>query len=75
MLNENNIKNKIKYLLNKLNENIIEMSLIYNINKNDKGIKLFGKKFVEKNKDNFILLNNNIILNNNEYYPIKKKNK
>jgi len=73
LLNENNIKNKIKYLLNKLNENIIEMPLIYNINKNDNEIKLFGEKFVEKNKDNFILLINNRMLNNYEYYPIQKE--
>ena len=63
LLNEN-IKNKIKYLMNKLNENIIEIPLIYNNNKNDNRIKLFGKEFVEKNKDNFILLINNKILNN-----------
>jgi len=46
--------------------------LIYNIHKNDNKIKLFGKEFVEKNKDNFILLVNNKILKNNEYFLIKK---
>jgi len=68
-LNEN-IKNKIKYLMNKLNENYTEILLIYNINKNNNEIKLFNKIFVENNKDNFILFINNKIIDICEFYFI-----
>ena len=71
-LNEN-IKNKMKYLLNKLSEYINEISLTYNINNNK--IKFFDEKFIENNKDNFILLVNNKIMDIFESYNIEKEMK
>ena len=53
----------MKYLINKLNDNMNEISLIYNVNNNSNKNKLFDKIFIENNKNNFILLNNNKITN------------
>ena len=50
------LRNKMIYLIRKVNDNINEMSLVYNINNEDTEIKLFDKKFVKNNKDNCFLL-------------------
>ena len=56
-------KNKLKNLINlwetKKNKIKKEINIIYKITKNDKNIKLFGKEFVENNKENCYLLINN----------------
>ena len=44
---------KLKHLINKLNDYIIENSLIYKINK--VMIKLFGDHFFENNKEKLLL--------------------
>jgi hypothetical protein len=71
-LNEN-IKNKIKYLMNKLNESMNEISLIYNIKNNHNEIKLFDKKFIKNNRDNCILSINNKIMDICEYYILDEE--
>ena len=48
-LNEN-INNKIKYIINKY---ILETeNIVYNINADDPKVKVFGEEFVKNNKDN-----------------------
>jgi len=63
---KDNIKNKFKYLIHKFY--LSESTLIYN---NDKKINLFGKEFVEKNKDNYYLIIDNKKINLCEYYNVK----
>ena len=58
-LNGNKI-NKIKNIINKYENRINELSIIYNNNKNGK-IKLFGSEFVNNNKGKCYLLINNKI--------------
>ena len=58
-LNENNI-NKIKNIINRYENKINEISIIYNKDKNGK-IKLFGSEFVKNNKGKCYLLINNKI--------------
>ena len=58
-----------------INEKIKQYTLIYRINKNDKKVKLFGKKFVEKNKENYCLIINSEMVNLCEFYNIKDENK
>ena len=62
----------MKILIIKLFESIYEISLIYNINKDNK-IKLFDRKFIENNKNNCFLLLNNKIMNILEYYFINEE--
>ena len=49
-----------------------EINIIYKCDKNINRIKLFGKIFVDNNKNNCILMINDNILEFNEYYDIKK---
>lgn len=57
-LNQNNI-NKIKNIINKYENKINELSIIYNKDKNI--IKIFDSEFVENNKGKCYLLINNKI--------------
>ena len=85
--NLQNIKNQ-KLIFGNINENIKEMypslsdyinneiNIIYKYDKNMNKIKLFGKIFVENNKNNCILIVNGKTLDLCEYYEIKEnKNK
>ena len=59
VINENNTKNKFKFLLDLYDTPKNEMSIKYNIKDiNDSRIRLFGEKFVKINKDNCFLLIN-----------------
>ena len=73
ILNENNIINKYKKILNIYDNKKNEMTIIYkNINK----IKLFGKLFVNNNKGNCYLVINNREYNLIEYISLdNNKNK
>ena len=53
-------------------QNNIEISMIYNINNNQK-IKLFDKIFVDNNKENCILSINNKSIDICEYYSLNKE--
>ena len=65
-LNEN-INNKIKYIINKYS-NIEAENIVYNIKANDPKVKLFGEEFVKNNKDNCFLIINNDIFEIQEYF-------
>ena len=81
--NLQNIKNQ-ELIFGNINENIKEIypnlsdymnneiDIIYKYDKNMNKIKLFGKKFVENNKNNCILIINNKILDLCENYEIKE---
>ena len=65
-----NIKDRFKYLLDICNiSNVIKIN--YSISSEGK-IKLFGKKFVENNKNNCFLFINNKLIELCEYYTIDK---
>ena len=75
-IQNNEIKNEIQ------NENLIngnEIAIIYKIDNNDKKIKLFGKPFIEKNKNNCKIIIDNKEKEIIEYIDIneemKKKDK
>ena len=68
------LKHKLQYIVdtyNKIPNN--ELTIIYN--NNDKNIKLFGKKFVETNKDNCYLIIDEKIFNLMENYNFNQSNK
>ena len=69
-----NIKNKIKYLTDIVENKKNEIIIIYN-NNNYSKIKLFGKKFVENNKDNCFLIINDKIYDLLEYLNLDTKKK
>ena len=72
-LNENNI-NKIKNIINRYENKINEISIIYNNNNENGKIKLFGSEFVKNNKGKcYLLINNKITeliekINYHNYY-------
>ena len=53
------IKNKMKDLVDNYINYKIEMTIIYKINEKENEIRLFGKKFIENNKYKaYIIINN-----------------
>jgi len=77
-LNQNNI-NKIKSIINKYENKINELSIIYN--KDEKIIKIFGSEFVKNNKGKcYLLINNKITelieeINYNNFFNNNKERK
>ena len=69
-LNEN-ISNKIKYLINKYS--LEDDNFEYNIKANNSKVKLFGENFVKNNKDICFLMINNDILELQEYIKTNEK--
>ena len=68
---KDDIKNKLKYLVNKFD---LSTTLIYIIGY-DKKIKLFGNEFVKNNKDNYYLIIDNKKIYLCEYYNVKNEKK
>ena len=73
---DEDIKNKMKYLVDNYINYKIEMTIVYKINENDNEIRLFGQKFIENNKLKF----QNLIINNKkkelfEFYKLNEKEK
>ena len=68
-LNENNIYEKLRYLLKEYDK-IPKNSLIIEYY-NNSNLKIFGKHFVEKNKENCYLIINGKKYNIQEYCPLK----
>ena len=71
-----NLKNKMKNLIDIIDNKKNVMSIIYNNNNYDLSINIFGKKFVNLNKDKcFLLINGNNICELNDIYICDKKRK
>ena len=68
---ENKIINDDKSLSDKLNE----MTIIYKIDKNQDEIRIFGKHFVDENKDNCILLIDGQEIKLCQYFKLNNKQK
>ena len=68
-VNENN-KNKMKLLINNFKN---EFPIVYNIDENDKEIKLFGDKFVKNKKDICYLIIENKKMNLCGYYHLENE--
>ena len=73
-LNEN-LKNKSKYLMNILDRYINQMDIIYEKERRENEIQLFGSKFVENNKECFIMIDNRINKVREKYNIRDKKSK
>ena len=68
-----NEKNKLKNIMNRYENNKNEINIIYNIKYDEKEIRIFGKEFVENNKNNCYLLINNKKYEISEYYKLNKE--
>ena len=66
------LNDKIKFILKKFKESK-EGIATYGIKDNDSKIKIFGKDFVENNKENCFLLKNSTIYDIEEYYSLNKE--
>ena len=71
---KDNLNDKIKYILKKFNESK-EGIVTYEIKDNNSRIKIFGKDFVQNNKENCFIFKNNTIFDIDEYYSINKEKK
>ena len=70
-----NEKNKLKNIMNRYENIKNEINIIYNIKDDKKKIRIFGKEFVENNKNNCYLLINNEKYEICEYYKLNKERK
>ena len=85
IINENNIINKFNKIMDlyykmnnientNINEDLNEIIIKYNINKNDEKIKIFGEKFVENNKDKCNIIYKEKKYELSEYFDIQDNN-
>jgi len=58
-MNEN-IKKKMIYLINIFDRYSNQINIIYEINKEENDLKIFGSKFIENNKNCLMMINNKI---------------
>ena len=69
------VKNKMKYLIDYFINYKNEVTVIYKINKNENEIRLFGQKFIENNKCKCYIIINNKNKELIEFYKLSEKEK
>ena len=72
IISEFNRKNNNNSIINKFETKVNEITILYKINKGDKRIKIFGRKFIENNKDKCKIIINNKEQEICEYLDINK---
>ena len=76
IINENKIKNKIKYLIEFYEKIEPDKNLIikYKVNLNDEKVRIFGDEFVNKNKNNCKIIFGNKELELDSFFDLKQNN-